>query len=542
VARPHDQNIPAEEAPQASRKISLSALTVLLLSVVLFLGGSGISGFLSKAMKTQNAEVRPSFQTTMNLAVAAWQKNPVLGIGPNRFSEFWAANKPAEINSSQFWNADFYFGSGFIPTAAITTGLLGLLSLLVFIGMYLTSGVKAIFAQANSNSSRYLSVSSFLVSLYLWIMLFVYTPGITVLALAFIFTGLFTATLVPQGTIGVWKVNIFSNPKTNFLSVLSIVILLMLAAAGGYFVWERAASSVVFQNGVLQFQTTGNTEIAEQSIAKAISMVPSDAYWRSLTEIYLLELGKVLDGITNQNQVTDAVKAQAQTLIASSIESGKKAVELDGGNFQNWFALSRVYEILAQNGIQGTLENARSTYAEAARRSPSNPSVPLALGRLDALSGNTDAARQNINKALALKSNFTDAYYTLAQVEVAANKIPEAIKSVEAATVIDPTNSGLYFQLGLLKYNQKDFAGAAAALEKAVTIVPDYANAKYFLGISYYQIGKKDNAIAQFESLAKTNADNEEVAFVLAQMQAGKSLFPEVSKTQSKTEPPVKEN
>jgi Tfp pilus assembly protein PilF len=528
-----------ENATQNNRKISLSSLVVLVVSVVFLLGGSGIGGYLSKAMKVQTAEIRPNFETTMNLAMASWKQNFALGVGPNRFAEFWSSHKPIEINQTQFWNTDFYAGSGFVPTIAITTGLLGLISLLAFIGMYVLSGIKAIFAQANASHSRYLSAASFLVSLYLWVMLFLYTPNIAVLALAFIFTGLFTATLAPQNIVGLWKINIFSNPKTNFLSVLSIVVLLIMSVAGGYFVWERTIASAVFQNGVLEYQNTGNIQTAKESIVKSINMVSGDVYWRGLTEISLLDLNRVLGSINDQNQITETVKAEAQVIIADSVESAKKAVESDNGSFQNWFALARVYEVLAGNGIEGSLDNARNAYAEAALRSPNNPSVPLALARLDALSGNIDEARTNIAKALGLKGNYTDAYYTLAQLEAAANNIPEAIKSVEAATIIDPTNSGLYFQLGILKYNQKDFAGAVGALEKAIALVPDYANAKYFLGVSYYQIGRKEEAVKQFEELNGANPDNQDITSILASMKAGKSLFPS---TQSKTEPPVEEN
>ncbi len=529
---------------EADRKISLSSLVILVASVILLLGGAGIGSYLSKAMKVQTVEVRPNFQTTMDLTVASWQKNFVFGIGPNRFAQFWALHKPAEINQTQFWNSDFYSGSGFVPTMAITTGLLGLLSLLAFMVLYVMSGVKAIFAQANSGRSRYLSTASFLVSFYLWIILFLYTPSITVLALAFIFTGLFTATLVSQGITELWKINIFSNPKTNFLSVLSIVILLILSVAGGYFVWERAIAAVVFEKGAAEYQKFGNIALVRESTVKAIAMAPSDVYWRGLAEISLTDLGKVLGGITNQNQITDTIKNQAQGLIVDSIESAKKAVASDNNNFSNWFALGRVYEVLASNGVQGSLESARGAYTETAIRSPSNPSVPLALARLDALSGNVKGARENITKALELKNNYTDAYYTLAQLEAAANNISGAIRSVEAAAVVDPTNAGLFFQLGLLRYNQKDFAGSAGAFERAVALISDYANAKYFLGLSYYQVGKKTEALKQFEDLMKTNPDNNEIKLIITNLRAGKAPFanakpPVTDKPEKRQEPPL---
>ena len=130
------------QSNQNHRKISFSSLAVFVVAVVLILGGTGVSGYLSKIIKVQASEIRPNFETTMNLTMESWNRNFALGVGPNRFVEFWSAHKPLEINQTQFWNTDFYSGSGFVPTIAITTGLLGLLSLLAFIGMYIMSGVK----------------------------------------------------------------------------------------------------------------------------------------------------------------------------------------------------------------------------------------------------------------------------------------------------------------------------------------------------------------------------------------------------------------
>ncbi len=530
----------------SGRQISLSSLVVLVVSILLLLGGANVSGYISRAMKIQSAEIRPNFEATMNLATTAWKQNFALGIGPNKFAEFWSANKPLEINQTQFWNAEFYSGSGFIPTIAITTGLLGLLSLLAFIGMYALSGVRAIFAQANSSRSRYLATASFLVSIYLWIMLFLYTPGITVLALAFIFTGLFTATLVPQGIIGSWKINIFANPKANFLSVLSIMVLLVLSVAGGYFVWERAIATTVFQNGIIEYQKSGNIAVVRESTVKAINMVPSDVYWRGLTEVSVADLNRVMSGITNENQMTDALRTEIQGLIVNSVESARQATAIGGSNFQNWFALGRVYEILASNGIEGSLDNARAAYAEASLRAPTNPSVPLAVARLDVIAQDIESAKANIAKAISLKNNYTDAYFTLAQIEVASNNLRGAISSVEQAAFLDPQNTGLFFQLGLLKYNAKDFAGAVSAFERAVVLVPDYANARYFLGLSYYQVGKKENALREFEELMRTNPDNAEVKLILENLNNGKAPFvgaepPINERPETREEPPINE-
>jgi tetratricopeptide (TPR) repeat protein len=92
-----------------------------------------------------------------------------------------------------------------------------------------------------------------------------------------------------------------------------------------------------------------------------------------------------------------------------------------------------------------------------------------------------------------------------------------------------------------LKYNQKDFVGTVNALERAVALVPSYANAKYFLGLAYYQLDRKPDAIKQFEEINATNPDNQEINAILVNMKAGKPLFPS-AQTADSSKPPVKEN
>jgi len=64
------------------------------------------------------------------------------------------------------------------------------------------------------------------------------------------------------------------------------------------------------------------------------------------------------------------------------------------------------------------------------------------------------------------------------------------------------------------------------ALERAVSLNPQYANAKYFLGLAYYLNGAVDKSLVQFQDLEKTNPDSAEVKTALANLSAGKSPVP----------------
>lgn len=532
--------------PIQKGRASFLSLFVLIFSIVLILSGGALSGYLSDQLRIASIEIRPNFQTTADLIGQAWQKNSALGTGPNMFKELWDSHRPMDTNLSQFWASSFNFGSSFVMTVAATTGILGLLSLLTFLFFYLTAGFKAIFYAGNDCNWRYLSLVSFLISLFFWTMAIIYTPSIVVISLMFLFTGVFAATLVPQGVVGGFKIDIFSNPKTNFVAVFSIIVLLIASVAGGYFVWERVVTASIYQKGV-GLLIAGDNQGAKETIAKAINLTPNDLYWKTISEASLSQVGNLLSTITSPANVSDAQRVAIQNEIADAVESARQAINWNTSNYENWFVLGRVYEVLAANGIQGASENSITAFKEAQNRAPLNPAIPLALARLDALSGNLDGARANIGKAIELKNNYTDAYFTLTQLEVATNNIAGAIRSMEPLILMDPQNAALHFQLGLLKYNNQDYGGAAAELERAVSIVPDYANAQYFLGLSYDKLGKKTEAIAQFEAIQKTNPDNAEVVLILKNLKAGKAPFkdaqpPVDDRPERRTEPPIDEN
>ena len=76
-----------------------------------------------------------------------------------------------------------------------------------------------------------------------------------------------------------------------------------------------------------------------------------------------------------------------------------------------------------------------------------------------------------------------------------------------------------------MHYTDKNFSGAALAFENALKSQPDYANAQYFLGLSYAELRRRDDAIAQFEALVAANPDNVEISLILNNLKSGRSPF-----------------
>ena len=89
-----------------------------------------------KALNINSIEARPSMSITYDIFKLSIKDNLFFGSGPNSFLSQWIVNKPINVNDTIFWNTDFANGIGLIPTFAVTTGLFGILSWLLFLGFF----------------------------------------------------------------------------------------------------------------------------------------------------------------------------------------------------------------------------------------------------------------------------------------------------------------------------------------------------------------------------------------------------------------------
>jgi len=518
------QSLETSVQATANRKISYKALAVLIISVLFIFAGGPISDRISSALNIANVEVRPSWESTFQITGKVLKENPIFGSGPNNFTSEWLMNKPDGINETIFWNTDFSYGTGLLPTFMATTGALGILAWIFFLVMILYSGIRAMFKQTEDLFSRYLVVSSFLLTVFFWLSAILYVPGIANFGLAFFFTGLFLASLYRENFLQRKTFSLATNPKISFVSVLVLIVLLIGTVVLGYFVGQKSLSFVYFQKSLVALNEEQNLDRAENYMVKAVQLGGLDIYYRGLSELGLVRINTILN---REGATFDAVRDEFQATLAASIENARLSTTINPGNYQNWISLARVYAELvpAPFSIPGAYENAKSAYEEALKLNPHNPAIHLLLARLEISNNNLTAAREYAQKSIEEKQNYADGHFVISQIEVSEGNLDPAISSLETTLILSPGNPGLFFQLGILKYNKQDFLGAIDALIGAVQLVPDYANAKYFLGLSLSRVGETALAIEQFEGIEATNPDNQEVKIILENLRAGRDPF-----------------
>ncbi len=504
-------------------KLSLAPLIVVIVSLLFLIGGNFLGSFFSKYVNIYNPDVRPSISATYHVAVKAIRHNPFFGTGPNTFNLDWTQWKPTQIVQTIFWNTDFNTGIGLVPTFLITTGILGFLAWLLFLFMFAKRGFQSMRLAFQQNpTSNYFVMTSFVISLYSWITLIVYTPNIVMLIIAFMSTGVFIGILASKSEKGNYNFSFLNDPRNSFFSILALVVLIIIAVSTTYVFVEKFASVVYFSNSLNPQSNIQSLTRSESMLNNAISLDKNDIYYRTLSQVYIAEISALLSDKTLSQ---DTLKSSLQTLVNSVQQAATSAVTQNPKQYLNWVNLGDIYSTLTSLGVAGSYDNGVKAYDKAIALAPMNPSILLSKAQLELNNKNNDGATGFINQALALKPNYTDAIFMLAQIQVNAGNLPEAINQAEKAALITPNDPTVFFKLGILRYNNNSFADAVSAFEMAVRLNPSYMNARYFLGMSYQKVGRTSDAIGQFKILNQALPDNKDVKANLDSLVAGNGLI-----------------
>jgi tetratricopeptide (TPR) repeat protein len=83
------------------------------------------------------------------------------------------------------------------------------------------------------------------------------------------------------------------------------------------------------------------------------------------------------------------------------------------------------------------------------------------------------------------------------------NNADVALEVVQRAASMDPDRFHVQYQLGLVKAEQNEWAGAADAFDRASQIDPTFAYAHYYAGLAYSKVRRVDRTAAHFETFLR---------------------------------------
>ncbi|NCN52537.1 tetratricopeptide repeat protein [Candidatus Parcubacteria bacterium] len=492
-------------------------LPVFAISVLFMLSGSAISGFLSTHINVSYIEVRPSTTATMDIVRSVYRDQAFFGNGANHFADAWRLHKDPSINTTLFWNTDFQAGSGYIPTFFVTTGVIGGILWIVFLALFFISSIRTLLRTENQDRLWYfVATSSFVGAAFIWGMSIFYVPGITLLIIAALCTGI---TLVAQRTLDTRKprtITLAIGRRTGFILTLLVIAVIVGSVSSMYGAGRYFAALYHFTNSSVIAAEGGDINTVEQEAAKAYSLAKNDIFARRVAEIQIARMSNLL--AVQDPSATE--QQQFQAAMTNGVQAARLATQDDSTDPENWSVLGRVYYLLTAAGVEGAGSLAKEAFEKARALDPQNPLRVLEEAQLASTQGDTDTARSLAEKAVSLKSNYTDALFFLAQLDIAAGDATRATQIVQSIVALEPQNPARYYQLGVLQMAQRQYQPAASAFEGAVQLDPSYANARYYLALAYNQLGRIADARTQLEKVLELNPGNTLILSLLEEIDA----------------------
>jgi tetratricopeptide (TPR) repeat protein len=152
------------------------------------------------------------------------------------------------------------------------------------------------------------------------------------------------------------------------------------------------------------------------------------------------------------------------------------------------------------------LEGAEAAMTRAAETSE-DPAHAVNLGRVRLARGRAAEALAPLRRALASAPDRLDALLPLAQALRLAGAPHEALQHLVRLARAQPDKAPVFYALGLVCGDLRDWGGAIAAYGRCVELSPEMPEAHVNLGLSLQQIGELERAVECYRRAMKLRPD-----------------------------------
>lgn len=361
-----------------------------------------------KFMPKIPGEVYISHSSSLGIDVKTLKNFPLFGSGPGSFSYDFAKYKDTIFNNGYLWNINFSVASSKILTHVATNGILGILAWLALMIATVFYGIKyLVFSKLKEGDSHEtLLVMAVVVGIIAQsVAFFLYNSNLTLDFIYFFFIAILVALISKES-----KTYTLESSSLLSLSVTFVFTLVFIFGLGFLLLDGQRYIADVQYNRALALLQKGDVANGLPALESAVSMNPGlDLYFNQLSQTYLASIQTELQN----TKLTDEQKTQrVQALIANAINTSKLSTEISPKNVNNWSVRANIYQNLI-----GLVPDAHtwaiSSYDEAQKLDPNNPYFLLQEGMVYYQNKDYKNAQVNLEQAVNLKADYSDALYFL---------------------------------------------------------------------------------------------------------------------------------
>lgn len=502
---------------------------------------------LSSVKSQFPVEIAPSHSLSLRVAKRVLDQDLLFGYGPENFSLAFDRFGAGQLANSQLSNLRFFDATSEAWTMLVHGGAIAILGLAVLIWSLiqviarLGDALAARLGAKDGGSEAVEAAGVLSATVAMTAALFLYPFNTTLMGVWFLLLAL--SALVVSGDKAMF-IDIEQKPVFSLTASLGFIVGLILALSTVYFASVSYLADVAYAH-------TRDRETASQAledIAKALSLDDkNDRYYRDASQLSLQVLREELQ--TQPGGDDSQRAARVQNLISSSVQLAQRATEVQPQEALNWANLASVYQ--AMTGLVDSVEQlAEESYAKASELRPGDPSFDNRVGQmwlaradlirqiatgatgtnLQAMADQAAASLENaeaaFTRALEKSPSFGRAIYNRAAVYDRQNRVQEAINDLERIAPANANNATLMFELGILYLRDGRNDDAFGAMQRAVLLSPQYANARWYLALLLEERGEIDAALVHLKEILKSNEDHPVLLEKIAQLEAGEQTVP----------------
>lgn len=506
----------------AGAKRDLVPGAVIALAILMSVMSFGVVPITVPRMNVPT-ELVPTVRASWNIGAKTVMEGVgrfVFGSGPATFQYQYGKHRDAALNQGSFWAVPFAQGKSAIFTQFVNGGVLGIILFMAFLVMVVREMILAVRGRRDPDGALVglIAGMSCLVVAFL-----VYPQNFTLYFLFFLGAALLSASRVAHKEVAC----------KSFGRSLGLMLALLIILGVSYANGRRYVAGIIFERGIAQAAESQDIERAIPYLAYGADLDPKNSVYMQILGNALFARARVYAGAVT-GVPSDADRAKIQAALAGAIAAAERAVIVNPRNAAGVINLAQAY-VQAISLDPNAAAGAFAAYAAAGELEPNNPAIPFGLGQAHATNAASEEkgvvasewqkAIQAFEAAIELKADYVPARLALIEALERAGKSAEAIARAEALRADAVGDAGVLFQLGALHYGAGRFEKARGVLSDVVRLAPDYANALYFLGLTYDKLGDRGQAMVQFQKVLQLNPGNKEVEVVIANMRAGRSAL-----------------
>jgi len=335
-------------------------------------------------------------------ALTAWDanwKNRIIGTGTETFAWTFYQYKPAGHNGTSEWDFLYNKAHNEYLNFLATTGMFGLGSYLIVIGMILSWFIKTIRANTQNTHTSFFNASLFAGWCSLLITNFFGFSVVVTQLLFFLIPAVFFVFNGDTGKQEYKKELPLSDGLAKGCMAVAVVLVISCLAFLSVIWWADKTYTAGYR-----FSRAGLSAKAYQPLSDAIRLNPNEPIYHDEYANTLASLA--LAAAQNQDATL------AATLASYALAQNDRALAISPGNVNFWKSRTKILYALSDLD-PSLLPDAVKALQRARTLSPNDPKILYNLAILSGRTGDGRQAMDYLKEAIRLKPNYRDAYYAL---------------------------------------------------------------------------------------------------------------------------------